>query len=120
MTDTDTGPVLQPTGTDLGAAVRHLLDTGDLSGVPWILDTLYETGTPEAIAVAVSFRSMIGKMASKLGPDRPGWTSFFEQRAAWPHFREAVEALFWFDLYTLESTLVYASPVVQRSKAINS
>lgn len=97
----DGRPRLEPTGTDLGAAVRHLLDTGDMSGVPWILDTLEEFGRR---ATAASFRRLLASVAqaesggywSPSYPDRPRW---------WNDFRREVERLFFFDLYTLPSVL---------------
>jgi hypothetical protein len=91
----DGQPKLEPTGTDLGAAVRLLLDTGDMSGVPWILDTLEELGTFQRAAQAFHLRRQLAKLAAA---EQVGvWL--------WSEFSREVREAFWHDLYTLPSTL---------------
>lgn len=95
--------MFQPTDTQLGDAIRHMLDTKDLSGVPWIMDTLQELGRTNELRL---FRRNLYNLAISLNS---GWESFH-------HY---VEADFWHDLYTLESVIASAHTAAQRDSYVS-
>jgi hypothetical protein len=97
-------------GSSIAAAVRALLD-GDFSAAGPVMDWLHEH-RPEDLG---HFRSLVGFLAAGTfaRPAHPGAL----RPGDWDDFRHGLTALFWFELYTADSTWAALTEAVGRLRA---
>jgi hypothetical protein len=87
-------------GSSIGASVRTLLE-GDFAAAGGVMDWLQEY-RPEDLTY---FRLLVGNLAAG-ALDGAGGEGRLRpvNSSAWDEFRRGVTALFWFELYTPDST----------------